>query len=121
MYDLEQTRELVKAAVERTPHRRNPLSDYNTCEYTSSSGRAHCIAGQVMKDVGIDPPRYGNTYPFSSLWNGNVSGEMGVRQQQLRDTFTKEALRYLADAQVVFDNNGKPLPWKRAWEKLNAA
>ena len=119
MYDLEQTKALVKAAVERTPNRRNPKGEFQNCEYTSKGGRAHCIAGQAMKDVGIDPPAYGHTTPFGELWHESALNR--DTRDALRDMFTLDALVWLGEAQMAFDNAGTPLPWKKAWEKLNAA
>lgn len=88
---LDKAKELVRDAVARFPNRVNPTreSGAGSCVYTSASGKTHCIAGQILSDLGLPVPEF------------EVYGD--VKDVVEPDWFTDDALDYLLAAQAIFD------------------
>jgi hypothetical protein len=70
--------DVLRAVAGLDRNRRNPVKD-ETCVYTSSRGN-HCIAGQIITDLGGRVPGYRskwNTQPLTSIqWNPEVGVEI---------------------------------------------
>lgn len=113
MHTLEEVQAAVKAAVEAHPNRRNPEDPREVgCVYTGKGG-AHCIAGQVLIDLGYDVPQWGD--------DCNGYGIVGLLVESgLYDSFTKQARAYLEEAQTTFDHNQNGIRprWSAAYNRL---
>ena len=99
---LERAKELVRDAVGRFPNRINPRTSEggwnDVCLYTGPRD-THCIAGQVMADLGLKLPE------VDSINNSSSLSDDGVLPPD--HPFTEDALNYMRAAQYVFD--GGPL------------
>lgn len=79
----------------------NPFdTEADQCLYTGEHGD-HCIAGQVLVELGLDPPKYHGDY--------NTSHPRVI--PVFTDNFTPAALGRLIQAQVLTDNHHDPRPW----------
>lgn len=94
--------DLIRTAVSKHPNRRNPKDD-GLCRYTSKGGHAHCIAGQVMKDVGIKPPAFDVVCGFDALVEDDGDGPEDWDSAPVREKFSSEAVELIARAQGIFD------------------
>lgn len=94
---LDRAKELVRNAVERFPNRINPRETQgvgDVCLYTGNRG-THCIAGQVLADLGLPLPDPNSIANSSALTDDDVLGP--------DHPFTEDALSYLRSAQYIFD------------------
>lgn len=102
IYTLDDVESTIIAAVTRTPNALNPTapsdSIYGTeCLYTGPDG-SHCIAGQVLVDLGLPVPGYGDEQNLGVSILGLIEAE-----DDLAAAFTEEAVNRLAAAQSAFD------------------
>lgn len=99
-------RAAIEAAVKRHPDRKNPTSGSgDDCVYTSSlDPDHHCIAGQVLVDLGFDVPDAG--HPQNS--DTDVDRIVDARR------FDTKAIDLLLRAQIEFDLAGYS---NRTWEQ----
>lgn len=118
MHTLEEVQAVLKAAVERKPNNRNPYSHAEgSCLNTGKQGN-HCIAAQVLVDLGYEVPAYGdeeNGYGFRNLLDFYEIG---------RDKFDAKTEAYLSRAQGIFDEetsygNSQRRQWKTCYNRLN--
>lgn len=109
---LEKAKELVRDAVERFPNRSNPRERgwRDVCLYTGPGG-AHCIAGQVLADLGLPLPDPNNLIANTSTFT--VDDMLGSDHP-----FTDDAIDYIRAAQYVFDGGAigyRPKTRTRRW------
>lgn len=86
-----------------TSHNRNPvdrpISAFSLCLYTDESGENHCLVGQVLKDLGVNPPS------FESRLNHEPIRNPEMKQYLERQGFelSGEAEKLLIEAQQTAD------------------
>lgn len=102
-------KELIFAAVERFPDRLNPTcDDTGACLYTDPDDpTVHCIAGQVLADLGIPLPREGHGFPATE--EGYDFWEQAERQTDSvalvnKGYMSKATAILLGKVQTTFDS-----------------
>ena len=89
----------VQAAARKYAHtrRRNPKDVVHglvvNCQYTTADGR-HCIAGQILSDLGVALPKHGS-------WDNTSSVHALPLDTKLR--FHGDALDWLSEVQYLAD------------------
>lgn len=120
--DVPQLKDMVRAAVARTPERTNPKEHLGGCLYTAPNDDTHhCIAGQVFADANLP-------VPSSSVLCG-VDGLFAHGYAELPQAFTQDAWSMLSRIQRVFDGidapwgkgSGEPRVWNNALEICEAS
>lgn len=95
---LDQVKGMIRDAVKRYPNRINPRQSsqwggQSVCLYTGKNG-THCIAGQVLADLGASLPEYDSI---------NNSEAFGIDTLPDSIPMEQDALDYVRAAQYVFD------------------
>jgi len=101
----------VQAAARKYAHtrRRNPRDSHGVrlYQYTTADGR-HCIAGQILSDLGVIVPGHRDLYNTSSV-------PTFLHGYQRTSEFDYRARRWLSDAQSLADQGAE---W---WEAIATA
>lgn len=114
-YTAEEIVAAIEAAVARTPDAMNP-AEGNGCLYTGPEGN-HCIAGQVLVDLGFSVPAYVPERMGGLMDDNRATGVAYLVELGGVKGFhcTEDALRVLAGAQVIFDHwTGNNKTWTEA-------
>lgn len=94
----DQVLNIIEKGVREHPNRRNPHNDSNFCVYTSRGGHSNCIAGYVLKELGLPVPPYGVVTPIDAY----------IKEKHLTHYFQSySVIALLNGAQVAFDQDDR--------------
>jgi hypothetical protein len=111
MHDYDKVLSTIEAAVGRTPDAMNPTNGLG-CFYTGEDGKSHCIAGQVLVDLGYTVPAYGEDN------NQDAINDL-LERLDIRHDFDLDARVLMNHAQEIFDHESmRHKPWAEALKRL---